>query len=218
MPEVRLKAGFEEAMAELERRGLLLVHDNVFPSLAMLTIGEPIRGSWWAHPLSNDVYVVSQQLQHSRDVVMTRLVSGKETYLHRRLWPYLVAIGVAREAWQLDGLPAAAQRMLSDLDREGSLRMDQYRSARSRKELGEDARTLALRMLAYADEVHTDSGAHARRLTTWQSWAREHQLAMDSLPSASKARGEFEQLVSSANAESSGVAFLPWQGKPRRRP
>jgi hypothetical protein len=217
MPEGKLKAGFDEALAELGNRGLLLVHDNAFPSLTRLTIGEPIRGSWWAHPLSNDVYMVSQQLQHCGDVVMTKLVSGKETYVHSRLWPHLLAIGIAREGWQLDGLAAPAHQMLADVDREGMLRMDQYRSTRSRKELGEDARTIALRLLAYADDVHTESGAHARRLTSWRSWAEDRHIAMDSLPSASDARREVEQIVETANAEGSAGALLPWQNKRRKK-
>ena len=217
MPEGKLKAGFDEALAELGNRGLLLVHDNAFPSLTRLTIGEPIRGSWWAHPLSNDVYMVSQRLQHCGDVVMTKLVSGKETYVHRRLWPHLIAIGIAREGWQVDGLAAPAHQMLADVDREGTIRMDQYRSRRQRKELSDDARTLAIRLLAYADDVHTESGAHARRLTSWQSWAKDRSFPMDSLPSASDARREFERIVESANGECSASAFLPWQVKPRRK-
>lgn len=217
MPQGTLKAGFDEALVELERRGLLLVHDNSFPSLTRLTVGEPIRGSWWAHPLSNDVYMVSQQLQHCGNVVMTKLVSGKETYLHRRLWPHLVSIGMSREAWQLDGLPTSAERMLADIDRDGSIRMDQYRSTRSRKELGEDARTLALQLLAYADDIHTESGAHARRLTSWERWARDRAVATDRLPAVEDARREFEKMVEAANAECSAMGFLPWQGKPRKK-
>jgi len=217
MTKGKLQAGFDEAIAELENRGLLLVHDNVFPSLTRLTIGEPIRGSWWAHPLSNDVYMVSQQLQHCGDVAMTKLVSGKETYLHRRLWPHLVAIGRAREAWQTEGLSAGAQEMIAEVERAGRIRMDQYRRARPGKQTTEDARAIALRMLAFADDVHTESGAHARRLTTWRSWAKDHDIAMDSLPSASEARAELERIVREANAESSVSALLPWQSKPRRK-
>ena len=41
----KLHAGFDEVLAEIRRRGLLLVHDKTFPSLTRLTIGEPVRGS-----------------------------------------------------------------------------------------------------------------------------------------------------------------------------
>jgi len=216
MPISGLKAGFREVLAALERWGLLLVHDGAFPSLTGLTVGEPIRGSWWAHPLSNDIYMVGQQLQHCGDVALTKLVSGKETYLHRRLWPHLVAIGISREPWQLDGLGAGAMAMLGEVDRHGSIRLDHYRGALSRKEASEDAKTLALRMLAYADDVHTHSGAHAKRLATWESWAKDHEVALDALPTPSAARQEFERIVNSANAEFSASAFLPWQNKLKR--
>jgi hypothetical protein len=212
----KLKAGFDEALAELNRRGLMLVHDKTFPSLTGLTIGETIRGSWWAHPLSNDVYMTSQRLQHCGDVVLVKLVSGKETYLHRRLWPHLLAIGLAHEAWQLDGLTETAAALQAEVERCGNTRLDQVRSARSRKELSEDARALAMRLLVFADDVHTESGAHVRRLETWQRWAARHDVALSNLPSASEGRAEFERVVVAANAERSASAFLPWEKK--RRP
>jgi hypothetical protein len=107
--------------------------------------------------------------------------------------------------------------MLAVVDRADSIRMDQYRRMHPGKENSDDARTIALRMLAFADDVHTESGAHARRLTTWQSWAKDHHIAMDSLPTASEARAELERIVASANTECSATASLPWQSKPRRK-
>ena len=213
----KLKAGFDEALSEVRRRGLLLVHDAAFPSLTRLMIGEPTSGSWWAHPLSNEVYVISQRLQHCGEVAMTKLVSGKETYVHRNLWPHLVAMGISREEWQLDSLAASTRELREMVDRAGSIRIDQIQSMRPRKELSEDARTLAARLLVYADDVHTDSGAHARRLETWKSWANRHKVAIAELPSASEAREKFEHIVLEANEEHSASAFLAWQKKPKRK-
>ena len=181
------------------------------------TIGEPIRGSWWAHPLSNDVYAISQQLQHCGDVMLTKLVSGKETYLHRRLWPQMLAIGIAREAWQLDGLSTTAATLLAEVERCGSARLDQVPGARTRRELSDDARELAMRLLVNGDDVHSASGAHVKRIETWQSWAGRHGVSLDHLPSASEARAEFEHIVARANAKCSARAFLPWQKKESRR-
>ena len=215
MTSQRLKAGFDEALAEVRRRGLLLAHDGAFPSLTRLTIGEPIRGSWWAHPLSNDVYMVSHRLQHCGEVAMIKLVSGKETYLHREWWPHLLAIGISREPWQLAGLPDTASALLAEVDRLESIRMDLLSSSRPRKEIREDARSLVGRLLVYADDVHTESGAHVRRLESWPSWARRHELAPDSLPSADEARRELERIVDTSNAECSSEGFLPWRKKAR---
>lgn len=218
---LKLRAGFDEALAELNRRGLLLVHDNAFPSLTRLTIGEAVRGSWWAHPLSNDVYMVSQRLQHCGEVAMIKLVSGKETYLHRQWWPHLVAIGISRQAWQLDGLPGSASELLAEVDRLRSIRLDRFGGPRRPKETREDARSLAGRLLVYADDVHTESGAHARRLESWPSWAQRHEVALSPLPSVDEARRELERIVDSSNAECSSEGFLPWRKKARtssRRP
>jgi hypothetical protein len=129
----------------MRRVDLILVHDRSFPSLTRLAIGEPIRGSWWAHPLSNDVYMVSQRLQHSGEVATLKLVSGKETYLHRHWWPHLVAIGISRQPWQLDGLSGSASALLADVDRLESIRLEQFGSSRPRSEIREDARSLAAR-------------------------------------------------------------------------
>src|SRR5215469_2562650 len=217
----KLQAGFDEALAELTRRGLILVHDRTFPSLTRLTIGEPIRGSWWAHPLSNDVYMVSQRLQHCGEVAMIKLVSGKETYLHRRWWPHLVAIGISRETWQLDGLPGSASAILAEVDRLESIRLDRFGSSRTPREVRGDARDLVGRLLVYADDVHTESGAHTRRLESWRSWAGRHEVALELLPSPDEARRELERIVDSANAECSSEGFLPWRKKTRassRRP
>jgi hypothetical protein len=146
---------------------------------------------------------------------MVKLVSGKQTYLHRQWWPHLVAIGISRQAWQLDGLPGSASALLAEVDRLGSIRLDRFGGSRPRKEIREEARLLAGRLQVYADDVHTESGAHARRLESWPSWARRHELALESLPSADEACRELERIVDTSNAECSSEGFLPWQKKTR---
>src|SRR5262249_28337025 len=62
------------------------------PSLAGAIAGEPIRGSYWAHPKANDIFQCSRAVRQSADVLVCRLVGGKVTYVHRRLWPALVRL------------------------------------------------------------------------------------------------------------------------------
>jgi hypothetical protein len=62
------------------------------PSLAQVVAGEPLRGSWWAHPKGNDIFLLSRSIRRSPDVLVCRLVDGKITYIHRRLWPALVRL------------------------------------------------------------------------------------------------------------------------------
>jgi hypothetical protein len=62
------------------------------PNLAEHVVGEPIKGSWWGHPRSHQIYAVLERVDDSPDVVATRLVNGRITLVHRRLWPALVRV------------------------------------------------------------------------------------------------------------------------------
>jgi hypothetical protein len=62
------------------------------PNLAEYVAGEPIRGSWWGHPAGRDIFEVLTRLMASPDLVATRLINGKITLVHRRLWPALVRV------------------------------------------------------------------------------------------------------------------------------
>jgi len=58
--------------------------------LAEVIVDGPIKGSWWAHPKSHQIFRIFQSLGESRDILVCRLVGGKITFVHRRLWPALV--------------------------------------------------------------------------------------------------------------------------------
>jgi len=82
------------ARAFVEKHGIVMVsaHHAVVPSLAAAVVGERIRGSWWAHPRSHDIFRALSTLEAADQVVFTRLVDGKVTLIHRRLWPALAAL------------------------------------------------------------------------------------------------------------------------------
>ena len=61
------------------------------PSLAVAIAGGPIRGSWWAHPKSHEIFELTQTIRCRQDVLVCRLVNGRVTFVHRRLWPALVS-------------------------------------------------------------------------------------------------------------------------------
>lgn len=60
------------------------------PSLAGLVAGEPVRGSWWSHPKSHEIFAITRAMRDSDELLVCRLVKGKVTFVHRRLWPALV--------------------------------------------------------------------------------------------------------------------------------
>jgi len=62
------------------------------PNIAETVAGEPIKGSWWSHPRSHQVFTALQLIDDSPDIKCFKLVGGKLTFVHRRLWPALVAL------------------------------------------------------------------------------------------------------------------------------
>jgi hypothetical protein len=60
------------------------------PTLAHAVTGETIRGSWWSHPRAHAIHAARRKARHSKDVLTCRLVRGRVTLVHRRLWPALV--------------------------------------------------------------------------------------------------------------------------------
>ena len=82
-----------QALAFVEKRGIVLESARgPVPSLAETIAGEPIRGSWWGHPKGNTIFACSRAIRASNDVLTCRLIDGKVTYVHRRLWPALARL------------------------------------------------------------------------------------------------------------------------------
>jgi hypothetical protein len=202
-------------LAALERDGLLLLADAVLPSVASLVAGGAIRGSWWGHPRGADIYRLSNELAESSDVMMAKLVSGKVTYVHRRLWPALVGVGQSRESWQTDALSEADRALLGMVDEAGTLAWDDVPpflppDGRAAKD---GILVLEGRLLIHAQQVHTPTGAHAKNLQTWAAWAAGRHLASP-FPDAAEAKQQLEATLDGLNAHYAARARLPW--RPRR--
>lgn len=88
---------FESAIVELvewvrEHGVVLQSARGPIPSLAEYIADEPIRGSWWGHKSGHEIFAVLTRVLSSPDVIATRLVNGKITLIHRRVWPALVRV------------------------------------------------------------------------------------------------------------------------------
>ena len=80
-----------QALAFIRKHGVVLeAAQGPAPSLAALIAGGPVRGSWWSHPKRQEIFAVTRAIRDSEDVLVCRLVKGKITFVHRRLWPALV--------------------------------------------------------------------------------------------------------------------------------
>src|SRR5438270_13772639 len=83
----------KQAIAFVKANGIVLESGRgPVANLAEAIAGAPIRGSWWAHPKADTIFLCSRAIRESVDVLVCRLVGGKVTYVHRRLWPALVRL------------------------------------------------------------------------------------------------------------------------------
>jgi hypothetical protein len=201
---------FKTALQTLRRLGLLLETDAHLPSVASLIAGEPISGSWWSHPLAEKIYITLGQFADHRDVMFTKLLSGKVTLVHRRVWPEIFAIGPARTPWQMKGLLKSARNLLKMIDEQGSIRTDQIawpKSATAKP--GEAARELEKKLLIHGRQFHTETGAHAKLLESWEAWAKRVAFTGERI-STDEAKKKMEERVRKLNEQFEAKARLPW--------
>lgn len=84
------------ALAFVKRHGIVLMAARgPVPSLAEAVGGGPFRGSWWSHPKAQRMYRIFNAVSDSRQILVCRLVEGKVTFVHRRLWPALARLSGA---------------------------------------------------------------------------------------------------------------------------
>lgn len=197
---------------EFERIGLLLQHDAELPSFTALFAGEPIRGSWWSHALAHPIYDSLHEFADRSGGLSAKIVNGKVTYVHARLWPAFLVRVQSPDARRTQGLSRTAQALRDQiLETPSALRTDELRKSgfTDSKQLTSAIRELELRLLIHTGEVHTDSGAHAKLLMTWPAWAAEQKIAAPK-PSLAAANAELDQAVESLCKDARRRPKLLW--------
>jgi len=92
-PGARPGGGAFDPLAFLAEHGVVLASARgPVASVAEAVAGEPIRGSWWGHPRSHDIFRALNAIADSPDALSFKLVAGKVAFVHRRLWPALVRL------------------------------------------------------------------------------------------------------------------------------
>lgn len=183
----------DQLEAELERRGLLLLHDRALPSITTLVAGSPITGSWWAHPRGNEIYQLVEELERGGRAIALKLVNGKVTFVHRRLWPLLLAATNGPSSAR----PSSAVRdLLSLLESSGTLHVAELRRTpeRAPADLKRSVEEIERRLLAFVTSEHTEGGKHEKVLQRWSDWARAHEVEPAPLE-AEQARAELETIA-----------------------
>lgn len=82
-----------QVLASLKHHGVMLEggHGPV-PNLVELIAGEPVKGNWWSHLQSHSIFALTRAVRASPNVLTCRVVNGKITFVHRRVWPALVRL------------------------------------------------------------------------------------------------------------------------------
>jgi hypothetical protein len=192
---MRAQTDIDKLLARLSEHGLLLQQDKRLASVIGVIVGGPLASSWWGHPRGRHIFRCLEQLLGHPDVLLTRLIGGKVTYLHRKLWPAFLAAATAAESWQRRKLSPAGRQLLRRVETGPAVRA----SGRPAKELQE-------RLLAYAEEMHTEAGRHEIVLRPWSA-VRD---GLGPLPQLSAAEGRV-QLEQAALAFGAPAASLPWR-------
>jgi len=85
-PRLKLRVGptednvamtLRQALAFIRKHGVVLeAAQGPVPSVAEAIAGEPVRGSWWSHPKSHEIFAVTRAIRDSDDVLVCRLIKG----------------------------------------------------------------------------------------------------------------------------------------------
>jgi hypothetical protein len=166
----------KQAIAFVKRHKVVpMTPSGDLASFVVAVAGGPLRGSWWGHPKGALIYDLANALHDSPEVCSVRLVDGKNTFVHRSLWPALYRI-VTDASWRRSrtrDLTTLERRLLHAVGKSGRLRLDLWARRRKleMKLLKKTKDRLTERLLAESFNVHTETGNHATVLSCWESWA-----------------------------------------------
>ncbi len=83
----------EAALAFVAKHGIVrFAGRGPGPSLVDAIAGDAIAGSWWGHRAGQRIFRIANDLAESRDILWCRLLGGKRTLIHRRLWPAIARL------------------------------------------------------------------------------------------------------------------------------
>ena len=188
-------------LAALADNGLLLKQDKALPNVVGILTGESLSTSWWSHPKAHLIFSVLSELAEHPEVLVTKILYRKDTLVHRSLWPAVLAVGKAREPWQLQGLSDDAKSLLERLDKESG----------AVHAVGAPVKELEARLLVTTQEIHTDSGRHVMAVESWRSWSQ--RMECTAIRSVPRARTTLEEAAVKLGAP---LKALPWTAKAAR--
>jgi len=137
--------------------------------------GPRATGSWWAHPKGNEIYRAYRRACAHRDVLAFKLIEGKVTFVHRRIWPTVLRLALddqrIKRALKAAGAPGAKLHRI--VEARGSVALETLAAEwpGGRKALARDKAKLEKLGLVLTREHHTARGAHETELESWSAFA-----------------------------------------------
>ncbi len=83
----------DEVLGFIDRHGVVLASaKGPVPRVIDAIAKETVKGNWWAHPKGRQIFAALKVVNESETILVCRLINGKVTFVHRRLWPALVRV------------------------------------------------------------------------------------------------------------------------------
>jgi hypothetical protein len=181
--------------------GLLLQQDKTLPNVINLVTGESLKSSWWSHPRARTIFETLEELSTHPEVIITKLVGGKVTFVHRKLWPSILTVALSLDDWQFEGLSPEALELFRKVGEAGKTNAT-----------GRFVKELEQKLLVKSQQEHTASGEHQTVLESWTKWAKRERLKCGA--STLQAKQVLEDAVERFGA---GKKQLPWHATSKRK-
>lgn len=83
-----------QAIAFVVEHGIVLEASrrDAIASLADAITGETLTGNWWSHPHNRSIFAATRAVRDCSDILVCRLVDGKISFVHARLWSALARL------------------------------------------------------------------------------------------------------------------------------
>lgn len=193
-----------QALALVKRNAVVTLAARIegVPCFVEAVTGEPVRGSWWGHPLGKLIFTLAEGLDDSNEVLTLKLLEGKATFVDQALWPVLLAV-VLDDQWR-----AARVKILSAA---GKALLKKVEASSRRGEAAGPVKELEESLLVHCASEHTEKGRHEKRLTSWSHWAKSRSLS----PAKLEVEAALEQLKAAAGGNP--ISLSPARERTTRR-
>lgn len=204
---------FTKVYSAIKRYGLLLESDKFLPSVVGIVTGEKLSSSWWSHKKGQEIFNVLDKLADKDDILLTKLISGKVTFIHKSMWLDFLTVATSGEPWQFDTLSEEAHTLFKRIKKKGLIQTEILPKDFfiSPGKMGAVVRDLEKKILVCSYQVHTDQGHHAKVIESWDHWITMKKLLLRKKVSVQASKNRFEHLINDWYKTLGGKGKLPWK-------